>query len=77
MSTTANNLREQARQDKQREKAARRGQRHEDKAAHPRQKTGEDLDLAGMKPGPQATLLPAPSSTMPHKPTKLVTLSTR
>jgi hypothetical protein len=77
MSTTAKNLREQARQDKQREKAARRGQRHEEKAAHARQKNGEDPDLADMKPGPQATLLPAPSSTMSHKPTKLVKLSTR
>ena len=36
MSTTAKSLREQAKQDKQREKGGRQGERNEEKAAHPR-----------------------------------------
>ena len=54
--THGKRARERAKQDKQREKAARRVQRKEEQAAHPRPKNGEDPDLAGMKPGPQAPL---------------------
>ena len=70
MSTKAKNVREQARLEKQREKAVRRGQRQEEKAAHLRQKNGDDPDLAGMKPGPQAPVLSWHSSTMSPKPKK-------
>jgi hypothetical protein len=49
MSTKAKNVREQAKQDKQREEGAHRGERNEEKTAHPRQKNGEDPDLAWIK----------------------------
>ena len=49
MSTTANNVREQAKQDKQREEGARRGEPNEEKAVYPRQKIGKDPDLAWIK----------------------------
>ena len=49
MSTTAKNVREQAKQDKQSEEGARRGERNEEKAARSRQKNRKDPDLAWIK----------------------------
>jgi hypothetical protein len=46
MSSTAKNVCEQ---DKQREEGTRRGERNEEKAAHPPQKNGEDPDLVWIK----------------------------
>lgn len=44
---------ELARQEKQRDKAARRAQRSEDKKNRPAGSPGEDPDIAGIVPGPQ------------------------
>lgn len=54
--TLAKRDREKAKQAKQKEKEARRMQRKEEKKAGPRSRDGEDPDLAGMVPGPQAPL---------------------
>ncbi|TLY38684.1 MAG: hypothetical protein E6K60_00300 [Nitrospirae bacterium] len=55
--TLAKRDRERAKQAKQKEKEARRAQRKEEKSAiPPRPKDGEDPDLAGLVPGPQAPL---------------------
>lgn len=54
MPTTFNKrLKERARQDKAREKAAEREQRKVEKANKPPPAAGEDPDLAGIVPGPQ------------------------
>ncbi|WP_447978328.1 hypothetical protein [Candidatus Nitrospira bockiana] len=45
-----------AKQTKQREKAARRAQRKEEKKITPRREDGDDPDLAGLKWGPQDPL---------------------
>ena len=56
-STTAKRAREHARQSKQKEKAARRTQRQQNKQVAFRPHDGtEDPDLAGMRWGPQAPL---------------------
>lgn len=52
--TLAKRDRERAKKAKQLEKEARRAQRKEEKAQ--RRDTGEDPDLAGMRPGPQPPL---------------------
>jgi hypothetical protein len=54
--TLAKRDRERAKQIKQREKEARRAQRKANKEPVPRPVDGEDPDLAGMVPGPQAPL---------------------
>ncbi len=48
--------RERAKLQKRQEKEARRVQREEEKKLHPRDASGEDPDLAGMRPGPQPPL---------------------
>jgi hypothetical protein len=45
--------REQARREKQQEKAARRAERAEEKKNRPGLAEGEDPDIAGIVPGPQ------------------------
>ncbi len=47
--------RERARQERQQMKAARRQEAKERKASVPRAKSGEDPDIAGIVPGPQAS----------------------
>lgn len=47
--------RERARQDKRQEKAARRLEARERRANVPATKPGEDPDIAGIVPGPQAS----------------------
>jgi hypothetical protein len=58
--TLAKRARERAKQAKQKEKEVRRAQRKEEKKTLPRPDArpddGEDPDLAGMTPGPQAPL---------------------
>ena len=54
--TVAKRTRERDKQAKQKEKAARRAQRSEEKRTVVRSKDGEDPDLAGMIPGPQEPL---------------------
>ena len=56
--TLAKRDRERAKHAKQQEKEARRAQRKAEKVANPRPKDrdGEDPDLAGMRPGPQPPL---------------------
>jgi hypothetical protein len=55
--TLAKRDRERAKQAKRKEKEARQAQRQEAKKAVPRRTDeGEDPDLAGMTPGPQAPL---------------------
>lgn len=46
--------RERARQEKQQQKAARRLENRDRKASSPRGGAGEDPDIAGIVPGPQA-----------------------
>jgi hypothetical protein len=46
-------LKERNRQDRQKEKAAKREQRVQDKAQRPTSVGGEDPDIAGIIPGPQ------------------------
>jgi hypothetical protein len=46
-------LKEKARQDKARDKAAVRQQRKHEKDARPEPAPGEDPDIAGIVPGPQ------------------------
>jgi len=48
--------RERAKQAKRNEKEARRAQRKEAKRERPERGEGEDPDLAGLQPGPQAPL---------------------
>ena len=48
--------RERARQEKQKDKAARREEAKARKAASPPTKPGEDPDIAGIVPGPQPPL---------------------
>ncbi len=45
--------REQARREKQQDKAAKRAERAREKESRPGAADGEDPDLAGIKPGPQ------------------------
>ena len=45
-----------ARQEKQKQKLARRLERREEKARDPELPEGEDPDLAGIRPGPQPKL---------------------
>ncbi len=47
--------RERARQERQKEKAARREEARERKSVVPRGPGGEDPDIAGIVPGPQAS----------------------
>lgn len=54
--TLAKRARERDRQTKQKEKEARRVQRKEEKSTALRPGDGDDPDLAGMIPGPQAPL---------------------
>jgi hypothetical protein len=54
--TPAKREKERARLDRQRQKEQRREQRKVDKANTPRQKDGEDPDIAGIVPGPQPPL---------------------
>ncbi|MEW6543198.1 MAG: hypothetical protein AB1411_06255 [Nitrospirota bacterium] len=54
--TLAKRARERGKQVKRIEKEARRAQRKEEKLARPRPDDGEDPDLAGLRPGPQAPL---------------------
>jgi hypothetical protein len=54
--TLAKRTRERDKQVKRKEKEARRAQRNEQKRAAIRPTDGEDPDLAGMIPGPQAPL---------------------
>jgi hypothetical protein len=53
--TLAKRAREKAKHERQQEKEERRAQRKEAKQI-PRRNDGEDPDLAGMRPGPQAPL---------------------
>ncbi|MGQ0811230.1 MAG: hypothetical protein ACT4OO_08395 [Nitrospiraceae bacterium] len=55
MGTRAKQSREQAKQDKRREKDVRRTQRKADKQILPVLKDDEDPDLAGIVPGPQSS----------------------
>ena len=48
--------RERAKRAKRNEKEARRAQRKEAKQVRPERRDGEDPDLAGLQPGPQAPL---------------------
>jgi hypothetical protein len=45
---------ERARQERQKQKSERRAQRQSDRKERPAGATGEDPDLAGIVPGPQA-----------------------
>ncbi|MCL2777797.1 MAG: hypothetical protein FWD73_07315 [Polyangiaceae bacterium] len=45
---------ERQRQERQREKNAKREERKRDKASRPETESGEDPDIAGIVPGPQA-----------------------
>jgi hypothetical protein len=45
---------ERQRQERQREKNAKREERKRDKASRPEAESGEDPDIAGIVPGPQA-----------------------
>ncbi len=54
--TLAKRDRERAKQAKKKEKEERLAQRKEQKRARPPRDDGEDPDIAGMVPGPQAPL---------------------
>jgi len=54
--TLAKRTRERDKQAKRKEKESRRAQRNEEKRSAVRPNGGEDPDLAGMVPGPQAPL---------------------
>jgi hypothetical protein len=50
----AKRARERARQERQKEKAEQRTQRRAEKHERPPREVGEDPDIAGIVPGPQA-----------------------
>lgn len=54
--TPAKRQKEKNRQDKQRDKDARREQRKLERANRPNSQEGEDPDIAGIVPGPQPPL---------------------
>jgi hypothetical protein len=54
--TQTKRLKEKNRQDRQRDKDARRDQRRVDRANVPMRPAGEDPDIAGIVPGPQPPL---------------------
>jgi hypothetical protein len=54
--TQAKRMKEKNRQDRQRDKDARRDQRRHEKANAPTPAAGEDPDIAGIVPGPQPPL---------------------